>query len=225
MNPMIRKLLVVLEVTLMAFALIPFLALGFYRLFPGLEAWQESVGYPVSVLLYVLTILVVLLLILPRHKKPAEYGLDFRNLKYHLDVMPTCFIPVALVSVLFAMVDSNSWSGALILIVGQVALLLVLARLLRKKLSAGGTGILGSGVLLILALFLASGPIAGKIVVLFTRPPSADVYTVRVAAIQPDLSRAAHRDFSMPLEQRLAILAAQTSCRHAADIIPVPSGR
>jgi apolipoprotein N-acyltransferase len=45
---------------------------------------------------------------------------------------------------------------------------------------------------------------------LFTHPLSPNANTMRVAAIQPDMPRAAHRDMSTPLEQRFAILTAQT---------------
>jgi apolipoprotein N-acyltransferase len=48
--------------------------------------------------------------------------------------------------------------------------------------------------------------------------------TVHVAAIQPDLPHAAHRDISTPPERRLAILAAQTraAAAHGAQIVVWP---
>jgi apolipoprotein N-acyltransferase len=59
---------------------------------------------------------------------------------------------------------------------------------------------------------------------LFNRPLSPDTGTVRVAAIQPDLPRAAHRDTSMPPEKRLAVLTAQTreAAAQGAQIIVWP---
>jgi apolipoprotein N-acyltransferase len=64
----------------------------------------------------------------------------------------------------------------------------------------------------------------GLSLILFIHPPSAEVHTVRVAAIQPDLPRAAHRDSSTPPEQRLAILSAQTrqAAAQGAQIIVWP---
>jgi apolipoprotein N-acyltransferase len=59
---------------------------------------------------------------------------------------------------------------------------------------------------------------------LFTRPPSPATRLVRLAAIQPDLPRAAHRDASTPPEQRSALLAAQTRqvAEQGAQIIVWP---
>jgi membrane protease YdiL (CAAX protease family) len=150
-----------------AFAIVPYLSLGMYRLLPRFEAWQTRAGFNAPIIFYAASVAVPLLLALVRRKKPADYGMDFYHLKYHLDIALTCFIPVALVSVLYAVVDYASWDGALILTGGQIALLLVLAWLLRKKPSVPGTGIVGAGWILMPGLTQAAGSTAGKAVVLF----------------------------------------------------------
>jgi predicted Na+-dependent transporter len=48
MNTNIRKIIAVVEVTLVTFLLVPYLAVGIYRLFPGFESWQiDTLGFPV----------------------------------------------------------------------------------------------------------------------------------------------------------------------------------
>lgn len=166
MNAHVRRVLAVLEVTVVAFGVWPFLALGIYRLFPRLRAGELEAGFAEPVVVQVVAVAVVLLLALVRRKRLAEYGIDFRNPRYHLDVMLTCFIPVALASVPLAMLDYTSWSGALILAAVQIALLFALAWLLRRKPSAEA-GVLGA------LLVLTSGPVraasstAGKAVLVF----------------------------------------------------------
>jgi len=122
MNPMTRRISAVAEVIFIAFAAVPRLALGIYRLFPRLSAWQTEVGFNVPIIFYAVSAAVPLLLALARRKSPAAYGIDFRNPRYHLDIMLTCFLPVALVSVLHVKIAANSWGGALILIVAYLAL-------------------------------------------------------------------------------------------------------
>lgn len=167
MSSRIRKILVVNEVILAAFALVPLLTLGIYRLFPVLGTWQTTAGFNVPIFFYIVSMAVPLLLVLARRKSPADYGIEFHNPKYHLDIMLTCFLPVALVSVIHIKVEANSWSGLPILIVGYVALLLAVVWLLRKKPIAGSTNILGAGLILAPSLTQSVGSVAGKAMVLF----------------------------------------------------------
>ena len=165
-----KKVLAVLEVICVAFLLVPFLTLGIYRLFPGFEAWQtEQLGFPFAVFVYVVMAAVSLLVILLRRKSLAEYGITFKNLPYQLDIAAACFIPVALSNMPMAMeVDYTSWSGALILAPVQIALLLFLGWLLRKKPSIKAVGLMGAGLFLAPGLAQAAGPTLGKALVLFS---------------------------------------------------------
>jgi membrane protease YdiL (CAAX protease family) len=169
LNPMIRKAFAILEVIFVAFAAIPYLTLGIFRLFPRFETWQtKAVGFPFPVFFHVVAVTAVLVLILFRRKKPADYGIHFHDLKYQLDIMLTCFVPVAVAGVPLGMgVNYKSWGGALILAGIEVAVLLVLARLLRQKPSARAAGIMAAGLVLVPGLTPAAGSTAGKAVVLF----------------------------------------------------------
>jgi hypothetical protein len=167
MNPVTRRILAVSEVILIAFAAVPFLALGVYRLVPRLSSWQTAAGFNVPIIFYAVSAAVPLLLALARRKSPAEYGIDFRNPRYHLDIMLTCFLPVALVSVLHLKIAADSWGGAPILIVAYLALLFVLAWLLRRKPTVGAGGVLAAGLIRMVGLAPAAGATAGKAVVLF----------------------------------------------------------
>jgi hypothetical protein len=167
MKPILSKSLAVVEVTFVAFAFVPLLALGVYRLFPALGKWQARAGFTVPVFFYILCMTVPLLLAIARRKSPANYGIDFRNAKYHINIMLTCLLPVALVDTLNTKLEANSWGGMLIQVICYVALLLILAWLLRKKPIAETVGILGLGVILMPILSTSAGSITGKALVLF----------------------------------------------------------
>ncbi len=163
------KILAVIEVVAVTFVLVPLLTLGLYRLFPQFEAWQtQELGFPFPVFVYVVMVGMALAAILVRRKKLADYGITFKNLNYQLDIAATCFIPVVFANMPFGMgVDHKSWGGALILAVIQIALLFILAWLLKKKPSAGSLSLVGAGMLWIPSLSSAAGTIAGQALVLF----------------------------------------------------------
>jgi uncharacterized protein len=167
MKPILAKTMAILEVILVAFGAVPLLALALYRLLPQLTNWQAEVGFNVPILFYLMAVLVPLVLCFIRRKKLSAYGMIFRNVRYHLDITLTCFLPVAIVNVLNVFVNSKAWGGAIILAASQVALLLALAWLLRKKPSLGSVGMLGTGLFLMPAFIQAAVPSPGKAVVLF----------------------------------------------------------
>jgi hypothetical protein len=166
-TPATRRVFAVSEVIFIAFAAVPLLALGVYRLVPRLSSWQTEVGFNVPIIFYAVSAAVPLLLACARRKSPAAYGIDFRHPHYHLDIMLTCFLPVALVSVLHVKIAANSWGGALILMVAYVALLFALAWLLRKKPTVDVGGVLAAGPIGMVGLAPAAGATACKAVVLF----------------------------------------------------------
>lgn len=147
MKNKLSKIIAVIEVTFVAFVAVPFLALGIYNLYPDLKTWQSEVGFSAPIIFYTLAIAIPLLLAFVRRKSPAEYAIDFRNSKYHLDVLLTCFIPVALAGTLNMKFEANSWIGAPIQIICCIVILFLLAWLLRKKPTVGVVGLLGTGLL------------------------------------------------------------------------------
>lgn len=165
----LQKALAIVEVILVTFLVVPLLTLGIYRLFPGFEAWQTgAVGFPFPVFVYIVMVVVPLALMLARRVRLVDFGLDFRNLRYHLDIALTCFFPVALSFLPLAMgADHKAWDGALILSAVNIVLLLALAWLLRKKPTVGAAGVLGVGIFFLPAIHLAASSTAGKAVVLF----------------------------------------------------------
>jgi membrane protease YdiL (CAAX protease family) len=161
-----QKTLAVLEVLLMAFAIIPLLTRGIYRLFPGFEAWQtETIGFAFPVFVDVIMVGLSVLMILLRGRRLADYGLRFTPLKYHLDVAAACFIPFVLAGFPLGMgLDHTDWGGALVMACVQIGLLFLLAWILRKKPSASSAGIVVAGAAFLLP---ASVALAGKAVALF----------------------------------------------------------
>lgn len=144
------KILAIVEVVFIVFALVPLMTLGIYRLFPGFESWQtEYLGFHFPVFTHVVMIIISLLAIAARHRKPSDYGITLKDTKYHLDITATCFMPVVLSNIPFALgVNHASWGGALILTAVQLGLLFLLALILRRKPSAPGMGIVFIGALL-----------------------------------------------------------------------------
>jgi membrane protease YdiL (CAAX protease family) len=163
------KLLAILEVIVVAFLLIPFLTLGVYRLWPRFESWQtETLGFPFPVFVYVVFIGLPLLIIRLRGKRLAEYGISFRDTKYHLDIAAACFIPVALANLPLGMgVDHTRWGGALLLAAIQIGLLFLLAWMLRKQPSAPGIGLAAAGLLLWLPAAGVADNMVWKAIALF----------------------------------------------------------
>jgi uncharacterized protein len=169
MKPWMNKTLAVIEVIGVAVLFVPLITLGVYGLLPQFERWQtETLGFRFPVFVDVVMVVVVLLVLLLRRKKPTEYGLNFTNLKYHLDIAGACFIPFVLANFPFALgVDHTSWDGALILAGVQVGLLFVLGWILRKKPSADSLVILAAGMLVFRTQGGGTGGTVGQAVAVF----------------------------------------------------------
>jgi len=82
---------------------------------------------------YAVVILLPVLLLVVARRSPASYGLSLQDLPYPLDVAATAFVPVAIAGAPLAFIDHRRWNGALVLAGIQIAVLFVLARLLRRK--------------------------------------------------------------------------------------------
>ncbi len=82
---------------------------------------------------YAVMIIIPLLLLVATRRNLAAYGLSLRNASYHLDIAATAFVPVAIASAVFAIVDYRGWRGALILAALHIAVLFAIGWLLRDK--------------------------------------------------------------------------------------------
>src|SRR4030042_269904 len=97
MNATFRKIAAVVEVALVTFVFVPYLTVGIYHLFPRFETWQTGLpGFPVAPFIYVVEIGLSLIVILLHKGKLADYGIQFRQFRFQLDITMTCFFPVAL---------------------------------------------------------------------------------------------------------------------------------
>lgn len=107
---------------------------------------------------YIVMIAVPLLILVVARRNLTAYGLSLRNLRYHLDIAATAFVPVAVASVPLAFIDETGWSGALILVGVEIAVLFALGWLLRRKPTRDESGIL-AGALLLTAYSSAAGKV------------------------------------------------------------------
>jgi len=98
---------------------------------------------------YAVWIAFPLLILVVARRNLASYGLSLRNLRYHLDIAATAFVPVAIASVPLAFVNYKHWWGALIMAGVEIALLFALGWLLKRKPTQNESGILVGAVLLI----------------------------------------------------------------------------
>jgi len=109
-----------------------------------------------------------LLFIFLRRRKLADYGIQFRDLKYQLDIALTYLFPVALVYVPIGMgVDYTAWSDSIPLAVIEAGLLLVVALILRKKTPTSVAGAATALVLLSPAVSSGDQVTVGKVIVTF----------------------------------------------------------
>ncbi len=168
MNTTLRKVVTIIEVIVVTFLIIPYLTIGIYRLFPGFESWQTSLGFQVAPFIYVMEAGLSILVILLRRKKLADYGLHFSQLKYQLDIAANCFFPVAISWLPLAFgLDEETWSGALPLAAVNVGLLVVLALILRKKVTLPTAGASVAMLLLLPSMASIAQPSAQKAIVTF----------------------------------------------------------
>lgn len=129
-----KKLLAVLEVTLVFALVMTLIAI----IAPSKAAgWVRNATHN-SYLEYIVMIAVPLLILLIARRNLADYGISLKNTRYHFDIAKTTFLPAAVSCVPFAVVNYRQWGGALILVAVQIALLYVVARMLKNKTSAVG---------------------------------------------------------------------------------------
>jgi membrane protease YdiL (CAAX protease family) len=97
---------------------------------------------------YVVMTAVPLLILIVSRRSLASFGISFHNLRYHIGIALTAFLPVAVASIPLAFVDEQAWAGALILVPIELALLFAVGYLLRRKPTLGSNNAM-AGVALI----------------------------------------------------------------------------
>lgn len=130
------EVVVVLGLTLLLIALVGLSPVG---------EWERQVSSRFFIE-YAVMIAFPLLLLAATGRSRAGYGISLRNVRYHLDIAATAFVPVAMASTVIAFVDYREWHGSLILAAVQIALLFALGWLLQKKPSAGENGALPKAI-------------------------------------------------------------------------------
>jgi len=144
MNTTGKKVIAVIEVILVRFAIFPLLFWFVTKLFPNFQIWQtERFRLPFPVTGHILMVVVSFFVLFITKRDFTSYGIKFRPLKYHLDITGTCFVPVVLASIPFGLgIDYQNWGGAWILAIVQVVLLFALGWLLKKQPGASQVSLL-----------------------------------------------------------------------------------
>jgi len=88
---------------------------------------------------YALVLAIPLVLLALTRRSLADYGISFRNLKYHLKVVAISFIPVFVVSAALYFLGWESWGHALLVSAIEVIVLLAMGWLLRRP-AVGNVG-------------------------------------------------------------------------------------
>ncbi|MBC7080691.1 MAG: CPBP family intramembrane metalloprotease [Thermoplasmatales archaeon] len=152
------KIKVILEVFFVF--LVTFLIIWAMQI-PLLGEWKSRVLQR-PFLEYAVMIAMPSVFLLVTRRNFAAYGISFKNLKYHLDVVLTCFLPVAVSCVPFAFLNWTRWDGALLLAVIELAVLFAIAWMLRNKPTASNLGTISAFSFLLLGISPSLGPMIGK---------------------------------------------------------------
>ena len=153
----VLEVVVVLSLTLLLIVVVGVSPIG---------AWERRVTNR-SFLEYALMIAFPLFLLVVSRRNLADYGVSLKNLKYHLDIAMTGFVPVAIASVPLAFLNYKQWDGALILAWIQIALLFVLGWLLKSKPTSNENGVLAGFALVWLFSDLISKATLGNAISAF----------------------------------------------------------
>ena len=87
--------------------------------------WERQITGRFNFIEYTLIIAITLLVLVISRKNLASYGISFRNLRHHLDIAVTAFLPVALGYLPIAFIGNNhkQWWGSLIMTGVNIAVL------------------------------------------------------------------------------------------------------
>jgi len=113
--------------------------------------WERQITGRFNFIEYTLIIAITLLVLVISRKNLASYGISFRNLRHHLDIAVTAFLPVALGYLPIAFIGNNhkQWWGSLIMTGVNIAVLFFLGWMLRRKPTRNESGIFVGALLLI----------------------------------------------------------------------------
>lgn len=144
----VLEVVVVFALTLFFMALIGLSPLG---------AWERQTLHNFY-LEYAVMIAFPLLTLVITRRDLASCGLSAGNLRYHLNIALTAFVPVALSSVPLVFFDHKTALGALVMAGVQVVLLYALGWLLRRKPTRSESGVMTGAVAMIAYANLAQMP-------------------------------------------------------------------
>lgn len=151
------EVVIVFSLTMLLIALVSLSPIG---------RWERQVSNRPFVE-YAVMIAFPLLVAAATRRNLAACGLSLRNISYHLDIAATAFVPVAVASAVFALVDYRVWQGSLILAAVQIAVLFASGWLLQHKPTASEKGASPGTILPITCLGLFTGARLGNAVSAF----------------------------------------------------------
>ena len=122
-----------------------------------LGEWERQIVGRYSFIEYILIMAITLFVLAITRKNLASCGISFRNLRYHLDVTVTSFLPVAPGYLPMAFMGNRykMWWGSLIMAGIEIAVLFSLGWMLRRKPTRNERGVVVSALLLFTASDLA----------------------------------------------------------------------
>ena len=123
--------------------------------------WERQV-LKRSFIEYIVMIGVPLLILLATRRNLAHYGISIHNLRYHLDITATAFVPMAIGVAGAGFVNYKLWWGAFIMAGVQIAVLFVLGRVLTPKITQDESSKIVGAILVISFSNLAKSAFLGN---------------------------------------------------------------
>lgn len=127
----------------------------------AVAAWVRRVTHR-AFLEYAVMIAVPMLILILSRRNLSSYGVSLLNLRYHLDITLTAFLPMAIALFATTLVDYRYRDGAIVMAALQVALLLVLGLLLRRKPTAGNGSLAAAALFIGISANPTANPGFGK---------------------------------------------------------------
>jgi hypothetical protein len=132
-----------------------------------LHQWEMSLpgGQKLYIIEYATVIILVCCLLAITHRNFIAYGFNFRHPKYLLTVVAISLIPFLILGGVLSLVNWRQWSGAIIVSLVSLGILVIVAWLLRKKPSPQETMVLGMFVLLVPNALISLDNTAGSVLI------------------------------------------------------------
>ncbi|MCD1295875.1 hypothetical protein CUJ83_12800 [Methanocella sp. CWC-04] len=133
----------------------------------SLNVWENRI-FDRNFLEYLIIAAIPLVFLIIKRKKFSEYGISTGNVKYQLDIVTICAIPIIVLSISLFILDWKHWEGALIVSSIEIVLLYIIAWSLRKKPAAGNVNTSCMSVFLMSGILLSgSASLIGNIALTF----------------------------------------------------------